>query len=138
MTSETILAGTLEVGDHLDRNLWPFTIAKVERFNGGYDGRQPLVRLTSTAGERFTLLSDHRMTIPVIRCARRSGRCPNHPERPSALESAAGFCQACCAEAARAEADRRQGTWREADRRQGSLSDRSLSVAEDMAGEKLR
>lgn len=55
----------LRVGDTLERRIAPFTIASVRNARGGWDGQQPLVKLTSTIGERLTYHAKDPITVPV-------------------------------------------------------------------------
>jgi hypothetical protein len=67
VTEPVTVAGDLRVGDTLERRLAPFTVARREPFTGGWNGRIPLVRLHSTAGETLTLAQDDRLTVRVTR-----------------------------------------------------------------------
>lgn len=58
-------AGDVRVGDTLERRVAPFTVARIHRTVGGWNGKQNLVVLESSAGERMSLLEDHRMSVPV-------------------------------------------------------------------------
>lgn len=57
----------LRVGDTLERRIAPFTVASVRSARGGWDGQQPLVKLTSTTGESLTYHVNDRITVPVTR-----------------------------------------------------------------------
>jgi hypothetical protein len=60
-------AGDLEIGDTLERTLWPFTVAKVTHGVGGWNGKLPVVHFTAATGERLSLLADYRLTVPVTK-----------------------------------------------------------------------